>query len=38
MIALGLYPDEDAVMGIEASGVILETDPSGSSATSFAGR
>jgi mycoketide-CoA synthase len=26
MIALGLYPDEDAVMGIEASGVVLETD------------
>jgi mycoketide-CoA synthase len=24
MIALGLYPDEDAVMGIEASGVVLE--------------
>jgi len=35
MIALGLYPDEDAVMGIEASGVVLETDSSGSSATSF---
>ncbi len=26
MIALGLYPDEGAVMGIEASGVVLETD------------
>src|SRR6201995_1112242 len=25
MIALGLYPDEDAVMGIEASGVVIET-------------
>ncbi len=25
MIALGLYPDADAVMGIEASGVIIET-------------
>ena len=25
MIALGLYPDPDAVMGIEASGVVLET-------------
>jgi len=35
MIALGLYPDEDAVMGIEASGVVLETSSSGSSATSF---
>ena len=35
MIALGLYPDEDAVMGIEASGVVLETGSSGSSATSF---
>ena len=35
MIALGLYPDEDAVMGIEASGVVLETDPSGSSERSF---
>jgi polyketide synthase 12 len=27
MIALGLYPDPDAVMGIEASGVVLETRP-----------
>ncbi len=27
MIALGLYPDPDAVMGIEASGVVLETCP-----------
>jgi polyketide synthase 12 len=27
MIALGLYPDPDAVMGIEASGVVLETGP-----------
>jgi polyketide synthase 12 len=27
MIALGLYPDEDAVMGIEASGVVIETAP-----------
>ncbi len=25
MIALGLYPDPDAIMGIEASGVVLET-------------
>ena len=25
MIALGLYPDDDAVMGIEASGVVVET-------------
>ena len=25
MIALGLYPDEDAVMGVEASGVVIET-------------
>jgi polyketide synthase 12 len=27
MIALGLYPDPDAVMGIEASGVVLEIRP-----------
>ncbi len=27
MIALGLYPDEDAVMGVEASGVVIETAP-----------
>ena len=27
MIALGLYPDPDAVMGIEATGVVLETGP-----------
>ncbi len=27
MIALGLYPDEKAVMGVEASGVIAETGP-----------
>jgi mycoketide-CoA synthase len=27
MIALGLYPDPDAVMGIEASGVVIETAP-----------
>jgi polyketide synthase 12 len=27
MIALGLYPDEDAVMGVEASGVVVETGP-----------
>ena len=26
MIALGLYPDPDAVMGVEASGVVLESD------------
>jgi len=25
MIALGLYPDENAVMGVEASGVVIET-------------
>ncbi|MBO0884883.1 MAG: polyketide synthase dehydratase domain-containing protein, partial [Mycobacterium sp.] len=25
MIALGLYPDDDAVMGVEASGVVVET-------------
>ncbi|MBV8861940.1 MAG: acyltransferase domain-containing protein, partial [Mycobacterium sp.] len=25
MIALGLYPDDDAVMGIEASGIVVET-------------
>ncbi|MCV7425502.1 type I polyketide synthase [Mycobacterium montefiorense] len=25
MIALGLYPDPDAVMGIEASGIVIET-------------
>jgi polyketide synthase 12 len=25
MIALGLYPDPDAIMGIEASGVVIET-------------
>ncbi|MGA8546367.1 MAG: beta-ketoacyl synthase N-terminal-like domain-containing protein, partial [Mycobacterium sp.] len=27
MIALGLYPDDDAVMGIEASGIVIETAP-----------
>jgi polyketide synthase 12 len=27
MIALDLYPDDDAVMGIEASGVVLEVGP-----------
>ncbi|WP_156764488.1 type I polyketide synthase, partial [Mycobacterium sp. E3247] len=27
MIALGLYPDPDAVMGIEASGTVIETGP-----------
>ena len=27
MIALGLYPDDDAVMGVEASGVVIETAP-----------
>ncbi|VAZ76400.1 Phenolphthiocerol synthesis polyketide synthase type I Pks15/1 [Mycobacterium persicum] len=27
MIALGLYPDPEAVMGVEASGVVLETGP-----------
>ena len=26
MIALGLYPDDDAVMGVEASGIVVETD------------
>ena len=25
MIALGLYPDDDAVMGVEAAGVVIET-------------
>ncbi|MGA9493554.1 MAG: type I polyketide synthase [Mycobacterium sp.] len=25
MIALGLYPDEDAAMGVEASGIVVET-------------
>ncbi|MGH3596276.1 MAG: SDR family NAD(P)-dependent oxidoreductase, partial [Mycobacterium sp.] len=25
MITLGLYPDEDAVMGVEASGIVIET-------------
>jgi polyketide synthase 12 len=25
MIALGLYPDDDAVMGVEASGIVIET-------------
>src|SRR5437588_339373 len=25
MITLGLYPDDDAVMGVEASGVVIET-------------
>ncbi|MGE9771960.1 hypothetical protein ACQKB3_20930 [Mycobacterium tuberculosis] len=25
MIALGLYPDPDAVMGVEACGVVIET-------------
>src|SRR5262249_51459955 len=25
MIALGLYPDDDAAMGIEASGIVVET-------------
>ncbi|QNI07344.1 type I polyketide synthase [Mycobacterium kubicae] len=27
MIALGLYPDENAAMGVEASGVVIETAP-----------
>ncbi len=27
MIALGLYPDPDAIMGIEAAGVVIETTP-----------
>jgi polyketide synthase 12 len=30
MIALGLYPDPDAVMGIEASGVVVEIGPEAS--------
>jgi len=25
MIALGLYPDDDAVMGVEASGIVIDT-------------
>ena len=29
MIALGLYPDEDAAMGVEASGIVIETASSG---------
>ena len=33
MIALGLYPDEDAAMGVEASGIVVET---GSGARRFA--
>ncbi len=27
MIALGLYPDDDAVMGVECAGVVIETAP-----------
>ncbi len=27
MIALGLYPDNDAVMGIESAGIVIETAP-----------
>ncbi|ORA11148.1 polyketide synthase [Mycobacterium asiaticum DSM 44297] len=30
MIALGLYPDEDAAMGVEAAGTVLETGPAAS--------
>ncbi|MFZ1177828.1 MAG: type I polyketide synthase, partial [Mycobacterium sp.] len=30
MIALGLYPDEDAAMGVEASGTVIETGPGAS--------
>ncbi|OBK15336.1 type I polyketide synthase [Mycobacterium asiaticum] len=33
MIALGLYPDEDAAMGVEASGAVIET---GAAASCFA--
>jgi polyketide synthase 12 len=29
MIALGLYPDDDAVMGVEASGIVVETAAAG---------
>jgi mycoketide-CoA synthase len=29
MIALGLYPDDDAVMGVEASGIVVETGSEG---------
>ncbi|WP_421845661.1 type I polyketide synthase [Mycobacterium sp.] len=32
MIALGLYPDPDAVMGVEASGVVVETATSSAAA------
>ncbi|MCV7340349.1 type I polyketide synthase [Mycobacterium haemophilum] len=39
MIALGLYPDENAVMGVEASGVVLQTGPeTGSETASNDGR
>ena len=31
MIALGLYPDEDAAMGVEASGIVVETASDGGS-------
>ncbi len=27
MIALGLYPDDDAIMGVECAGVVIETAP-----------
>jgi mycoketide-CoA synthase len=29
MIALGLYPDDNAVIGVDASGIIIETNPAG---------
>jgi mycoketide-CoA synthase len=33
MIALGLYPDEDAAIGVEASGIVIETASSGDRVT-----
>ncbi|MBV9318806.1 MAG: polyketide synthase dehydratase domain-containing protein, partial [Mycobacterium sp.] len=30
MIALGLYPDDDAVMGVESAGIVIETAPGNS--------
>ena len=38
MIALGLYPDEDAVMGIEASGVVVQNGPESSAENDSADR
>ncbi len=36
MIALGLYPDPDAAMGVEASGVVLETTETAAGTCRFA--